>query len=411
MTFREQQLATGLSVIAECNPHAVSAAVAFFVKTGARDERPDLAGVSHFLEHMAFKGTDTRSAGEVNRQFDEIGAKYNAFTAEEHTVFHAAVLPEYLPSAIGLVADLLRPALRPEDFEMEKQVILEEIGMYCDAPMWSAFERIMRLHFSDHPLGNSVLGSKETVSRLTPEAMGTYHTSRYSPANIFVAAAGRVDWEPYLELVAGKCGGWEGLPAGREVRRDYRRSASELVHRREFVQECIYLMSPAPPADSRLREAADVLATIVGDETGSRFYWALVEPGTVESADFHYHEYEGAGAFLAGFSGSPELAATNLAVVRQTLDEVSRNGVTPAELDQAKSKLASRIVIAAERPHNRLFAVGFHWSYRKEYRTVADDLRELEAVTRADIDAVLDRYPLCEPTIVALGPLEHLAGL
>ena len=125
-------LPNGLEVLAECSPHALSSAIGFFVRTGSRDETPELAGVSHFLEHMAFKGSQRRSADDVNREFDDIGAKYNAYTTEEHTVFHAAVLPEYLDRAVDLLADLLRPTLREDDFSMEKKVILEEIGMYAE---------------------------------------------------------------------------------------------------------------------------------------------------------------------------------------------------------------------------------------------------------------------------------------
>src|SRR5258706_2247305 len=129
-----------------------SVAVAFFVRTGARDETAEVSGVSHFLEHMVFKGTPRRSALDVNRDFDRIGADYNAYTSEENTVFHAAVLPEYLPDAVDILADILRPSLRTEDFDMEKKVILEEISMYEAQPMWSAYDASKALFFQRHPL-------------------------------------------------------------------------------------------------------------------------------------------------------------------------------------------------------------------------------------------------------------------
>src|SRR5437764_1125000 len=137
MAFLHHVLANGLNVIAEATPSARSVAVGFFVKTGSRDEEDSaLAGVSHFLEHMVFKGTPRRSSLDVNREFDAIGANYNAFTSEENTVFYAAVLPEYLPRVTDILADILRPSLRDDDFDMEKNVIIEEIGMYDDQPGW-----------------------------------------------------------------------------------------------------------------------------------------------------------------------------------------------------------------------------------------------------------------------------------
>src|SRR5256885_2890839 len=140
MPFHHPVLPNGLTIIGETSPSARSAAVGFFVRTGSRDETPEVSGVSHFLEHMVFKGTPNRTALDVNQDFDRIGAHYNAFTSEENTVFYAAILPEYLPEAVDILADILRPSLRGEDFELEKKVIIEEIGMYEDQPMWAAHD-------------------------------------------------------------------------------------------------------------------------------------------------------------------------------------------------------------------------------------------------------------------------------
>src|SRR5947208_10256703 len=171
MTFHQHTLPNGLQLIGETSPPAKSVAVGFFVRTGARDESPDVCGVTHFLEHMVFKGTPRRTAWDVNRDFDRIGAQYNAYTSEENTVFYAAILPEYVPQALDILADILRPSLRVEDFDMEKKVIIEEIGMYDDQPMMSAYDRAKRIYFADHPLGNTILGTKESVSALTRDQM------------------------------------------------------------------------------------------------------------------------------------------------------------------------------------------------------------------------------------------------
>ena len=155
MKFTHLELDNGLQVACEFNPRALSTAIGFFVAAGSRDENPPIAGVSHFLEHMAFKGNERYSAEDVNRIFDEVGASYNASTSEEVTFFYAAVLPEYARTTFELLANLLRPSLRTADFDTEKQVILEEIGMYDDLPSFLIYERAMGVHFQGHPLGQS----------------------------------------------------------------------------------------------------------------------------------------------------------------------------------------------------------------------------------------------------------------
>src|SRR5258708_9796536 len=167
MLFHQQALSNGLQIIAESSPSARSVALGFFVRTGSRDETAGVSGVTHFLEHMVFKGTPRRTALDVNRDFDAIGANYNAFTSEENTVFYGAVLPEYLPQAVDILADILRPSLRGGDFDMEKKVIIEEIGMYDDQPGWCLFDHAKKAVFEAHPLGNSVLGSTHSITNPT----------------------------------------------------------------------------------------------------------------------------------------------------------------------------------------------------------------------------------------------------
>lgn len=409
MQFHNRVLPNGLRVVAETNPAARSVALGFFVRTGARDEGPEVSGVSHFLEHMVFKGTPNRTALDVNRDFDRIGADYNAFTSEENTVFHAAVLPEYLPRAVDILADILRPSLRDEDFDMEKKVIIEEIGMYDDQPMWSAYDQAKRNHFADHPLGNSILGTKESVGALSREQMHAYFNRRYVAPNITVVAAGHLDWPGLVALIEEKCGGWSSGPIGRENIRETPGSGQfQLVPRGKVTQEHFFLISGGPPPGSPLRYAAEVVAMAVGDDSGSRLYWELVDPGLADSADTGFHEYEGAGAYYTSFSCEPSRAPGNLDVVRRVLDEVQKNGITDEELHQAKSKVGSRVVRGNERPKGRMQAVGWNWTYLQEYRTVDDELTAFDAVTLQAVREVLERYPINRVTTLGLGPLEKV---
>jgi predicted Zn-dependent peptidase len=408
MHFQHATLDNGLTIIGETNPRAVSTAVGFFVRTGARDESPEVAGVSHFLEHMAFKGNDRVTADDVNRILDEVGAKYNASTSEEITLFYAAILPEYLDRTFELLAQLLRPGLRQEDFDTEKRVILEEIGMYDDLPGYVAYDHAMQAHFRGHPLGGSVLGSTGTVSALTTAQMRAYHHDRYTAGNITLVAAGNLQWETLLELAACHCGEWSpGVPP-RATAEARPAGGREFISRASSQQQHVMQLAAAPPAASPLRFAADLLCVIVGDESGSRLYWDLVDPGHAEAAELAYNDYEGSGAWAGYVSCRPEQTADNLRRVRGIYEAVNSEGVSREELEQAKNKVASRVVLHSERPMGRLASLGGNWIYRREYRTVADDLAMLRGITAEDIRALLANYPLAQTTTVGVGPLDHV---
>src|SRR5687768_1577752 len=171
MQFRHHTLDNGLEIVGEIAPGAYSSAYAFFVRTGARDESDAISGVSHFLEHMVFKGSEKRSAADVNRDLDDLSASSNAFTSEEQTVYFATTLPEDQGKIVELLGDMMRPSLRQDDFDTEKKVILEEIAKYDDQPPYGAHEKCMAAFFGPHPLANSILGTVESVGALARDQM------------------------------------------------------------------------------------------------------------------------------------------------------------------------------------------------------------------------------------------------
>src|SRR5688500_4955278 len=215
MQFRHHTLDNGLEIVAEVSPNAYSSAYAFFVRTGARDETDDISGVSHFLEHMVFKGSAKRSAADVNRELDELSSSSNAFTSEEQTVYYATTLPEDQPKIVELLSDMMRPVLRQDDFDTEKQVILEEIAKYDDQPPYGAHEKCMAAFFGPHPLGRSVLGTAESVGGLARDQMLDYFQQRYSPRNMILTAAGNVAWDDLLRQASEYCGRWQAFEAPR----------------------------------------------------------------------------------------------------------------------------------------------------------------------------------------------------
>ena len=201
---------------------------------------------------MMFKGTPRRTALDVNLDFDRIGASYNAYTSEENTVYYAAVLPEYLPKAVDILADILRPSLRQDDFDTEKKVILEEIEMYEDQPGSVAWDHARKLYYAAHPLGNSVLGTNASVGGLTRDQMHAYFARRYAANNIVVSAAGQLRLERLVRLVGEACSSWNTADVGRDNRTEWTGHGGLHVLTREKVQqEYVMFMAGGPPADSQ----------------------------------------------------------------------------------------------------------------------------------------------------------------
>lgn len=408
MEFREATLDNGLEVIAECNPRAYSAAVGFFVKTGARDESDEISGVSHFLEHMVFKGTARRSGEDVNREFDAISPNYNAFTSEEQTVYYAAFLPEYTAQVIDLLADILRPTLRDADFHTEKQVVLEEIAKYDDQPPFGAHEKCMAAHFGAHPLGRSVLGTAASVGGLNPDQMRAYFHRRYSPGNITLAGAGNIDFDAFVELARQHCGHWTPFEAGRTATRPTGQLTFRSILKPNATQQYVIHISDGPAAEDEDRYAARLLATILGDDSGSRMFWELVDTGLAECAAMSVDEYQQAGIFMTFLCCAPEDAQDNMGRIRALQEAVERDGVRPDEIRQAKSKICSQVVLRSERPANRMMSVGGNWVMRREYRTIREVVEAYQAVTADDIMRVLSKYPLTRHTTMAVGPCGSL---
>jgi len=408
--FRSHTLDNGLQIVAECNDEAHSTAVGFFVRAGSRDETDEIAGVSHFLEHMMFKGTPTRSADDVNREFDEIGAQYNAFTNEENTVYYAAVLPEYLERAVDLLSDILRPSLREEDFDTEKQVIIEEIRMYDDQPPFGADEQCKAVYYGAHPLGRSVLGTVESITDLPVDAMRDYFRRRYSPDNIVLACAGKIDFDALVASVSRCCDPWQRVEHSRIVEPALPHVAFEPRQKPISTQQYALQLAHAPAAEDDDRFAAKLLATVLGDDSGSRLYWELVDTGLAEHVSTSHCEYEGAGLMMTYMSCEPEATADNLQRILDVYRSAETDGITPEELQQAKNKIRSRIVLSSERPRGRLFVVGSDWMYRGKYRSVDDDLDTVAAVSVDEIHAMLAKYPLSRNTTMTIGPLEKIAA-
>ncbi|MBW7991535.1 MAG: insulinase family protein [Planctomycetes bacterium] len=407
MEFKKEQLANGLNVIGEINKSAKSASVGFFVKTGSRDENEQINGVSHFLEHMLFKGTDKLSALQVSEAFDRTGAQFNAGTAEEYTVYYAAVLPEYLLEVAGLWIELMRPALRDDDFNIEKNVIKEEIAMYKDMPSFDVMDKCQTLYFAGHPCGNSILGSEESIDNLTAEQMRDYFTRRYAPNNMVLACAGNFDWEQFCSMSEKFCSKWQKQNVCRRLENCEGSRKKKRIEKSNLVREHICLMSTGVSAQDQRRFAAFLLGVIIGDSVGSRFYWELVDKALAEAAGMYVKQMDGTGAFCSYIRCSTGNVTKVLDTVSGIFQSLFRDGITEDELRKAKNKVLSALVIKNELSRGRLDDLGSNWLYLEKYRTVEDDISAIRAVTVDDVNVLIEQFKLGDFTRLSIGPAEN----
>ena len=411
MEFKKNILSNGLTIIGEVNPAVQSSAIGFFTRTGSRDETPEISGVSHFLEHMLFKGTEKLSAFDVNESFDRLGAKFNAFTSEENTVYYAAVLPEYLNEVTALWSQLMRPSLRDDDFNLEKNVIKEEIAMYMDLPQFDVMDKARALHFADHPCGNSVLGTNESIDAMTADQMRGYFGRRYAPNNMTVACCGNLDFDAVYDVIGSHCGSWDRVEDRRELSFFSGSMNRQSEAKANLVREHICLLSPMVSEQDERRFAAALLGIIIGDDTGSRLFWALVDTAMAECAGSQFESMDGVGALYSYLRCDPGNAEKVMDVVKKVFADLATNGVLEEELQKAKNKVLSAITIKSEQPMGRLVGLGFNWVYTQQYRSMADDVAAVKAVTVEQVNSLIREFNPCDFTMYSLGPGDNTADI
>jgi len=403
LTFQHHRLPNGLDIVAEINPDAHSFAAGLFVKTGSRDEASDVNGVSHFLEHMMFKGSNKYSWEDVNRIFDEIGARYNAFTTQELTAYYANVLPEFSERAMEHLAHLLRPAIRSADFDTEKKVILEEIAMYLDDPGHRVYEKLMEVHFGKHPLGASILGSAESITALKRDQMADYFTARYGPKNMVLSVTGLLDFDQVVEWARKYMGSWEPVNARRDHSEPRVTGERLTLTDGKLNRQYTMGMTPGPSSQDDHRFAARVLSDVIGDAEGSRFYWALVDNAIAEDADFGFYPHDGCGSFYISLTTSPDRTDEALKIARTELERVKQD-LSDDEIERARNKIASSLVLSGESPMGRMRSIGSQWLYNEEYRSLEKDMATLQSVNKQTMHDLMKRFPFEPMTIVTLGP-------
>lgn len=404
-SFLEHTLPNGLRVVCEVMPRVSSAAAGFYVGAGSRHESPELHGVSHFLEHMCFKGNERRDCHAINVAFDELGSIYNAFTSKEHTVYYGWVPAQRLGDQLELLTELVRPSLPEADFQTERNVILEEIAMNDDA-----FERHVGnfLHhavFENHALAHEILGEKETIANMRREQLVEYHRRRYAADNMTLVAAGNLDPQEFFAAAGRYCGRWErgganGKPTPPAI---VTRGVRKLVLE-QFQQQAIAIVYPSVPEGHAHEDAIEAFTQLFGGPN-SRCYWNIVQKGICSQAGAFWLSYRDCGVMALYADGEPERCDEMLAALQEQAREVMERGFRPDELQRVRNQRRMQLALEAESPRTRLMQVVDDLEVHGYPRTTENRMAAVEAVTEQSIAGYLREYPITgEGLVVSIGP-------
>jgi predicted Zn-dependent peptidase len=405
-SFAYHELPNGLRVVCETLPQVHSAAIGFYVRTGARHERPELHGVSHFLEHMCFKGTPRRSSRDINIRFDDLGSIYNAFTGKEHTVYYGWVPSAHLTAQLELLADMMHPALPAEDFETERKVVLEEIAMSDDSFDRHLWDFLHRRLFGHHPLGHEILGEKETIQGLPREAMVTYHRARYSPQNVIVLAAGAIDPQELFAGVGRFCGDWLRDRNGQtpnEPLPEFTSGTAKLRLER-FKQQALVRLYPSVPHGHADAESIEAFVSLFGG-SNSRCFWNIVQKGICTGAGAAWVSYADCGLLALYAEGEPERCEEMLEALDEQRLEVAQAGFTAEEVQRVKNRRRTQVALEAENPRTRLMQMLDDIEATGYVRTVEARLAAVEAVSVRSLADYLRRFPITgDGMLLSCGP-------
>ncbi len=408
--FYTHRLSNGLQIVGQPMPDFESVAVSYYVHTGSRDEPdPSIAGVSHFLEHMVFKGTQTLDWQQITLEFNKIGAELNAFTSHEATVYYARVLGEYLERAVELLSDMMYPRLAESDFETEKEVIINEIARSEDQPYNMAYRRMMQTYFGAHPLGHDVLGTRESIRGLRVEQIRDYWQRRYGANNLILSIAGNFAWEHIVQLVEQHCSNWRTAEAGRDVDHyEPVQSIRRIMVDKKLKQQIMIIAMPSIDMQDPDYYAAVLGSSILGDSDGSRLYWNIYQKGLAESASAGIWAMEGTGILLMDANTRPEEAPKVLKLLHGELDSLLEDGVYENELRLAKDKWISSLVLSGESTFSRMRALASDWVTEGRLVSLDEEVERVEKVTTEDVMRALRRFPMRDKQVLmALGPLSE----
>ncbi|HEX8851546.1 MAG TPA: pitrilysin family protein [Gemmatimonadaceae bacterium] len=407
--LRRTVLQNGLTVLSERVSGVRSVAFGAWVRAASIHEARERMGVSHLLEHMVFKGTERRSAHQIALSLEQLGGSLDAYTAREHTSYQARVLDEHLEQAADVIADLVfNPALRAEDLKLERKVVLEEISMVDDTPDDLVFELHNEALWGGHPYGYSILGTRESVSKLGVRELKALHDRAYHPANIVVAAAGNLEHDALVDTLLRT--GW-GDPQPRdggplETLQPVPTAPTKRHVEREGAQTHIVLGSATVPYADARRHAIVLVGVMLGGGMSSRLFQRVREELGLAYSVYGFQSFHVDTGMHGVYVGTAPATATQaVEAINEELARVAREGLPAADLVSAKSQLKGQLTLSLESPSSRMYRAAGTELYGEPFRTLDETLALIEEITQDDVAAVAEEFFAPErQTILSLGP-------
>ena len=400
-------LPNGLRIVSETVPHVQSVSVGLFVGVGSRDEGEPVRGISHFIEHMMFKGTRKRTARQIADEIESRGGHLNAFTDKESTCYHIRVLSEHTPLALDILTDMLRGSLfDTEEMEREKRVVLEEIKMYEDSPEDRIHEIFEQTLWSTHPLGKAIIGTDKTVSGLTRDDITEYIGTCYRPDRIVLSAAGNIPHEELVKLTTAALGDMEGKAPTRKQRKPKPTGKSKQVRKRDVEQVHFCLGTSAYSKKQKERYSLSILNNVLGGNMSSRLFQEIREKrGLAYAIGSYGRAYEDGGYFCVYGGTSPTTYEQVVELTHVEFEKVRKEGISDDELTKAKTQVRGALVLGLESMSARMNRYGDNILSYGRVVPLEEILSNYEAVSHESIAGVsahvLDPAQL---TLTAIGP-------
>ena len=409
--LRRTVLPNGLTVLTERMDHLRSVAMGVWIKSGSRCEAPEINGISHFVEHMLFKGTRSRSAQRIAREMDSIGGNLDAFTSKETICFNVKSLSDHVPIALDILTDLvMNPTFAPPDIERERGVILEEIKIDEDNPDVLVHELFTQSFWKGHPLGKPILGTTETVARLGQQQLFAYHGDCFHGGNMVFSAAGNLDHDRFTAAVAEKFAALAGGDAPQEQSAPEPSARITLRNKKALEQVQICLGVPSPPITDESRYAALILNTILGGGVSSRLFQTIREErGLAYSIYSDLSPYRDTGnlCVYAGTSTNKALEVVDLVLAEfRSLKEAQ---VAEEELTRAKDQVKGNILLGLESSNARMANLARQEMYFHQFFSAEEVIARIEEVTADHVQAMAHR--LFQPESIAVTLLGRLDGV
>ena len=405
LSHQVTRLDGGLTVVSEHMADVRSASIGFWVGTGSVDEPGAHAGASHFLEHLLFKGTEERSARSIALAVDSVGGDMNAYTTKEHTAFYVRLLGDDADMGVNLLSDIVwSPAFRPDEFESERQVILEEILMHADDPADLVHDVLASALWPDHPLGREVLGTAETVTAVSVADVAAFHAAHYRPANVVVAAAGDIDHDHICDLVASRLpGGDQGGPPDRSQPATPGRPSDR--RQRDTEQTHLIVALPGPDREDEERHPMAIVDHILGGGMSSRLFQSIREERGLAYSVYSYRlGFENAGALAVYAGTSPEHEQAVLELIEAELANIAEKGITEEELAVARGHARGSMALGLEDSGARMARIGHAQLAHGRVLTLDEIDRRLDALTLDGINEVAAKWLAGPRTVVTVGP-------